>query len=170
MAESLEDGRPAACSTALPAPSVAAGRATGDSKHGGETSKPVSASSKGAGKPKCDLPTKPKPVRASSSHAPGRINAVDHVSAKRLQNVTIRRSSTSLQRHSTAVGSSRAGLAGGWNPDVRLKPKPNATALAAAAAANEQPGSKVGRKSAVLAEEVDGKRSLSSRSVDIGFK
>ena len=169
MAGSLDDGRPAACLTAVSAASAAAGRSSTDSKHEGKTSKPVPAASKGASKPKCDLLSKPKPVRSSTSHASSRTSAVDHAPAKRLQNVTIRRSSTSLQRHSTAVGSSRVGLAGGWNHDVRLKPQPTAAA-AATAAAVEQPGPKAGRKSAVLPEEVDGKRSLSSRSVDTGFR
>lgn len=105
--------------------------------------------------------SKQKLTRASMSQVPGKLHAVDKPLSKGLLNVTVRRSSAALSRQS--ISSSKAGMVGGWNPDVRLKVgKPDHKVKVVAA---DKTDAKLVRKSAV-GSATDVRKSLSARSSD----
>lgn len=101
-----------------------------------------------------------------STTQPVRLHAADQQLPKGLHGVTVRRSSNALSRQSAAfskTGNSKAGTDGGWNHDVRVKVAKSDKGKGAAADVSDAVRKSIGAG-------VEGRKSLSARSSDTGFR
>lgn len=154
---SYSDAEPAGCHDTA---SDTAARGSTDTASEGGLKRPLPGS--GSTGSRCIVPKQLKLGKASVSQLSGKLHAADQPVSRRLPTAPARRSSIAVSRQS--MSSSKAGVDGAWNHDVRVKlGRPDHKAKATA---GDKSGAKLVRTSAAAVGITDARKSLSARSSD----